>query len=187
MVRAGDGKMRIDAGDISVITDPAVQHAIILDHLKKEARLLPLQPPRPGALPAGAAASPSATSAAPAMGVEELGKKLIAGQEADGRRYIIPPPAPPQVPQIKMPHAPGVSGMPQMPQKPKPAQIPTTAAVWTSTKLGLPVLTRVTSAFGQVTCACKAAPAAEPHPALFQIPPEYKRAIPPAPAGPKAF
>jgi hypothetical protein len=184
MVRASDGKLRIDAGNISVITDPKAQHAIILDHLNKEARLLPMQPAQPGALPAGAAAASFAVPSASAMGVEDLGKKLIAGHEVDGKRYIIQPPKPPQAPQIKIPGAPGMP--PGMPQRPQPAQMATTAEVWTSTKLGLPVLTKVTSASGQLTCACKAAPAAEPHPALFQIPPEYKPVMPPAPSVPKA-
>jgi hypothetical protein len=49
----------------------------------------------------------------------------------------------------------------------------------------MPVLTKVSGPFGEQTTYCKAAPSAEPHPALFQIPPGYKPIVPPPPAPPK--
>jgi hypothetical protein len=81
-----------------------------------------------------------------------------------------------------MPQAPSAPQAPQMPQKPP---MPTVADVWTSTALGMPVLTKVSGPFGEQTTYCKAAPSAEPHPALFQIPPGYKPIVPPPPAPPK--
>src|SRR5690349_16503010 len=50
LIRAGDGKTRIDAGDISVITDPATKQTLLLDHVKKEAKSLttPSMPTPPG-------------------------------------------------------------------------------------------------------------------------------------------
>src|SRR6267154_5417970 len=42
MFRSADGKMRVDTGNTSVITDPAAQKALVLDHLKKEAHMVPL-------------------------------------------------------------------------------------------------------------------------------------------------
>ncbi|HUB32189.1 MAG TPA: hypothetical protein VMA31_04135 [Bryobacteraceae bacterium] len=175
--------MRIDSGAVSIITDPKALHTIVLDHVAKEARLLPVQPPGAAApklpgMPASLLATPAAGGGA--MAVVNLGKALIEGHEVEGKRYTLPVPAVPQPP--KIPHVPG---MPQASQKPLPAALPTTAEVWTSTKLGLPVLTKVTGPFGQLTCACKTAPATEPHPTLFQIPPEYKTVLPPNPALPK--
>ncbi len=177
--RASDGKMRIDAGNISVITDPKALQSIVLDHLTKEARILPMQPALPGAPPLGAPPSfapkgAPALPTTPAMAVQELGKQVIGGLEAEGKRYTIPPPIP-KLPSGQMPQVPG---MPQQPAPPKPGQMPTIAEVWTSTKLGLPVLTKMTGAFGQLTTACKAAPIAEPHPSLFQIPAGYKPVLP---------
>ncbi len=173
--------MRIDAGNISVITDPKALQSIVLDHLTKEARILPMQPALPGAPPLGALPSFGAKAPAvpttPAMAVQELGKQVIGGLEAEGKRYTIPPPIP-KLPATPMPKAPAAPGMPQQPALPKPGQMPTIAEVWTSTKLGLPVLTKMTGAFGQLTTACKAAPIAEPHPSLFQIPAGYKPVMP---------
>lgn len=163
MLRSSDGKMRIDTGSTSVITDPRAQQAIVLDHIAKTARVMPLAPslPQPGMPAIGGAAPAFKPPAMPAMHVQDLGKNVIGGQAVDGKRYIVP--APPATPQA-----------PQMPQAPPVPQAPTTVEVWTSSKLGLPVLTQVTGPFGQQTCSCKTAPVAEPHPSLFQVPPGYK-------------
>ncbi len=178
--RSADGKMRIDSGNTSVIMDPARQQTILLDHLKKEARVVPIaqpsmpQPSVPG-LGAVAGGLPGAPQA-PAVNVQDLGKGLMDGLEVEGKRYTFPPPnlpkppgAPsaPPVPQMHLPAAPGV---PQVPQPPPLA----TSEVWTSTKLQLPVLTKTTGDFGQQTCHCKYSDAVEPPASLFQIPPEYK-------------
>jgi len=162
MVRSGDGKTRIDTGDTSVITDPSAQQVTVLDHLKKEARIMPMQPPppappppaMPGMSPPGAPPPPFQP---PPMHVQDLGKSVIDGHEVDGKRYIIQPPPPPTPP-----------SKPQMPQ------MPTTADMWTSTKLAMPVMTQVTGPFGKQTSHHKIAETAEPHPAMFQIPPGYK-------------
>ena len=186
MVRSSDGKTRIDSGDTSVITDPAAQQVTVLDHLKKEARIMPMQsapapPPQPGmpGMPAQGAAPPPFQP--PPMHVQDLGKSVIDGHEVDGKRYIIQPPSPPQLPQ-----PPQVAGAPPSPP-PKPAapKIPTTADMWTSTKLAMPVMTQVTGPFGKQTSYHTIAETAEPHPAMFQIPPGYKPVMPPASPLPK--
>jgi hypothetical protein len=61
----------------------------------------------------------------------------------------------------------------------------TTVDSWTSTKLGMPVMTQVTGEFGKQTSYHKIAATAEPHPAMFQIPPGYKPVMPSAPPPPK--
>lgn len=178
LFRSADGKMRVDSGNTSVILDPARQQTIVLDHLKKEARIVPIAPPSapsvPGldAVPGGLPGAPQA----PAINIQDLGKGLIDGLEVEGKRYTFQPPgvpkppgvpSPPAIPQPKLPGAPGV---PQAPQLPPLA----TSEVWTSTKLQLPVLTKTTGDFGQQTCRCKYSDAVEPPASLFQIPPEYK-------------
>lgn len=167
LIRSGDGKIRVDAGNISVISDPATQRTILLDHLKKEAKSLstpavpqmpqmglPGMPAVPG-LPAGIPASPPAN-------VEDLGKRLIEGEMAEGKRITIQPPAMPTIP-----------GVPRPPQA-----LPTVAEVWTNPSLHLPVLTQVQGAFGQQICKCKNQAIAEPDPSLFQIPKGYKDVTP---------
>jgi hypothetical protein len=167
MTRSGDGKMRIDTGTTSVITDPRTQQAIVLDHVRKTAAIMPMTPSPPQlAMPApGAPAPPLQPPGMPQVGVQDLGKSVIDGHPVDGKRYIVQPPQPPQPPQ-------------------KPPT-PTVADVWTSTALGLPLLTKVSGPFGEQTCYCRAAQTGEPHPALFQIPPGYTPAAPPAPPAPK--
>jgi hypothetical protein len=180
MLRASDGKMRIDTGATSIITNPKTQQAIVLDHVSKEARILPMQPAAPpmGTPQSGAAAPSFKPPAMPAMQMQSLGKSTIEGQEVDGKRYVVQPPAP------KLPQASPAPGMPS--PKPPAPPMPTTVDVWTSSKLGLPVLTQVTGPFGQQTCYCKVAPATEPHPSTFQIPPGYKPVMPAAPQAPKS-
>src|ERR1700687_5915096 len=79
MFRSLDGKMRVDTGATSVITDPASQKALVLDHIKKAARIVPIpqapqipgmpgMPQLPGGLPAGMPKAPH---------VEDLGKGFI--------------------------------------------------------------------------------------------------------------
>jgi hypothetical protein len=50
---------------------------------------------------------------------------------------------------------------------------------WTSTKMHLPMLTKMHGPFGQMTQTCHSAVPGEPHPAAFQIPPGYKVIQPP--------
>jgi hypothetical protein len=173
MIRSSDGKVRVDTGNTSLISNPKEQHAILLDHATKEARIVPLQgtPPQLGIPPMGPGVPSAPSPAAPPMKVQDLGKSFIEGHEVDGKRYIVQPPAASAAP-------PSPQG-PQKPGLPTAPPVPTTVDVWTSSKLGLPVMTQVTGPFGQQTCVCKTAPTAEPHPGLFQIPPGYTPVVPP--------
>ncbi len=91
-------------------------------------------------------------------------------------------PAPPQMVQApKVPGAPPPPAPPGMPQPPKP---PTVAEVWTAPKIGLPMLTKASGSFGQLTQVCHSAVPGEPHPAAFQIPPGYKVIMLPPPKPP---
>ncbi|MFZ0416916.1 MAG: hypothetical protein WAM04_02340 [Candidatus Sulfotelmatobacter sp.] len=192
MWRSSTGKMRIDTPSASIISSPADQKTILLDHLKKVAMVIPM-PPTPGAAPSGSTKMPDAAAPAPPMQIQDLGKSLIEGHEVEGKRYVLPaaqkPPAPPMPkmpPLPQMPKAPQMSQPPQSqppqsqppqlpkaPPLPKPPQ-PTVAEVWTSVKLKTPVLTKVTSALGSQTTYCKPTSTDEPHPSLFEIPPGYK-------------
>lgn len=196
MWRSSDGKFRLDTPTSSVITDPASQKAILLDHIKKEAMIMPMAPAAAGAMPSMAGQVPAVAGAAPPMQVEDLGKSMIEGHEVEGKRFTLPPSTPPQMPKTQMPQVPGPPSAPAMPgatamPAPKPPTIPTlpkvpsVTEVWTSTKLKTPVLTKVTTGAGQQTTYCKPTSMQEPHPSVFQIPPEYKVKPPTMPAAPK--
>lgn len=105
---------------------------------------------------------PQAPSPAFAGQVQELGKSFIEGHEVDGQRFIYHPPGQPNAPTIA------------------------DTEVWTSTKLGLPVVTKITGSFGRQICRCKFTEAGEPPAALFQAPADYKQPelhVPPKPPG----
>jgi hypothetical protein len=202
--RSSDGKTRVDTATTSVISDPTSQKTILLDHTNKEASIIPMKPPVPAGAPPTTPQAPAGAGQAPPMQVQDLGKSMIEGHEVEGKRFTMPsPPSPPmpsapQAPQAKMPGLPQVNmpGMPQAkipgappipgmppppsatapgaPQPPKPPQAPPVAEVWTSVKLKVPVLTKVTLPTGEQTTYCKPTSTAEPHPSLFQIPPGYK-------------
>jgi hypothetical protein len=57
---------------------------------------------------------------------------------------------------------------------PAAPQSPTTAEVWNSPKMAVPMLTKSSGSFGQLTQVCHSAVPGEPHPSAFQIPPGYK-------------
>src|SRR6185369_14913608 len=160
MFRAPDGKMRIDTGATSVITDPAAQKAMVLDHVKKTATMVPMQAPQmpqmpkmPGGIPATLPAEmPKGTQ------VEDLGKAFIEGHEVEGKKYTFQPPEmpkPPEVPKLPGLEKPAIPGMPAAPQAPEAPKMPTVTEVWSSTKTKMPVLTKVTGPFGQQICHCK--------------------------------
>jgi len=153
MLRSSDGKMRIDTPNTTVITDPAAQHAIVLDHLTKQAQIVPLQPQAPQmpnlAVP-GVPQVPGAPGMPP-VAAQDLGKSFIEGHPVDGTRYIVQQPGP---------------------------QPPVISDVWTSTSLKMPVLTQVTTPAGVQTTYCKPAPITEPDPSLFQVPPGYTVVMP---------
>jgi hypothetical protein len=172
LLRASDGKMRIDMGSTSVITNPASQQAILLDHIKLVARVIPLPKiPQMPKLPQVGLPAPPGAPTPPPMNVVDLGKGLIEGHEVLGKQITFHMPALPKAPALPKP-----PGMPQAPAMPKPPAMPTVAEVWTSASLHLPVLTKITGSFGQRTCYCKNAPSGEPHPTAFQIPPGYSLA-----------
>jgi hypothetical protein len=81
-----------------------------------------------------------------------------------------------------MPGPPQLASVPKIPPKP---QMPATAEVWTSSKLQLPMATRINGSFGQQTAVCQKATAGEPHPSVFEIPSNYKQSfpVPPKPPG----
>ncbi len=185
MWRASDGKFRLDTPSTSVITDPASQKAILLDHVKKEATIVPMTPAASGSAPQGSPQVLAAQGQAPQIKVEDLGKSMIEGHEVEGKRFTLPPfspPAKPEVPQVKMPGAPQVSapgapkppGAPAAPKAPKLPPVPSVTEVWTSVKLKAPVLTKVTTSAGEQTTYCKPISTDDPHPSVFQIPQGYK-------------
>ena len=178
--RSSDGKTRLDTPVTSIITDPLSKQTVVLDHAKKEASIFPMSPASAGAAASNAAQPAAAASQAPAMQVEDLGKSMIEGHEVEGKRYTlphVPPPLKPPLPEMKVP---GTPSIPKIPQAPKPAQppklppVPNVTELWTSVKLKVPVLTKVTTAAGEQTTYCKPTSAEEPHPSVFQIPAGYK-------------
>lgn len=134
-------------GDISIINNPAAGLRIVLDHVLKQARTMPMpaggggMPGMPGFQMPGL---PGGPAAAPGMNVVQLGKAFMQGQQVEGQRHTF-----------------------------GPASV---AEVWTSTKLRLPVLTTFTGDFGQQTCRCTPL-GVEPNPSAFQIPPGYRSMI----------
>jgi hypothetical protein len=149
--RSLEGKIRFDFGASSLISDPASQLRMLLDHVKLEVRIL-----TPGAnLPAvpGMPAIPGmpmpAIPSAPNVNIVQLGTSVIDGLEAEGLRYVF-----------------------QAVDALKPPSI-ASWEVWLSTKLQLPIVTRIVGAFGERTNICKCTAMAVPD-SLFQIPPGYK-------------
>jgi hypothetical protein len=175
MWRSSSGNMRLDTTHTSIITIPASQKTIMLDHLKKEAMVIPM-PPVPSA-PSQSQDSQAAGAGAqrPALQVHDLGKAMIEGVEVEGKRYILTPPQAPKVPSNAQ--AATKSQAPALGSLPIPSQLklaPTVTEVWTSVKLGTAVLTKVNSPAGELTTYCKPTSTEEPHPSLFEIPPGYK-------------
>jgi hypothetical protein len=171
LFRSADGRMRADYGDTSVLTKAGDPRTFILDHIKKEVRMI--QPPQLPQMPLPPVNPPQPPGFAPPAGpphVEDLGKRLIDGIEAEGKRYMVPLPNPPQAPNA--------------PQTPQPPMI---TEVWTAVKSKIPVLTKVTGPFGEQLCKCRIVEDLEPNPQLFDIPADYKQApeVPRAPAPPK--
>ena len=184
MWRSSDGKTRIDTPQSSVISDPVSQQTIVLDHVKKEACVIPMGPPG-AAAPQGSTAPGSAAAGVhpSSVQVQDLGKSMIEGHEVEGKRYTLPaqpPSSKPPIPAmlgLKMPGSPQGLNSPQAsasPQGPKAPPPPNIAEVWTSVKLKTPVLTKVSTPVGEQTTYCKPTETAEHPPSVFQIPPGYK-------------
>ena len=188
MWRSSDGKFRLDTPSASVINDPASQKTILLDHVKKEATIVPMPPAASGGAVQGFTQIPAAQGKVSPAKVEDLGKSMIEGHEVEGKRFTLPPfspPPKPEIPQIKVPSAPQVSlpgvpkppkapAVPTPPQGPKLTPVPSVTEVWTSVKLKAPVLTKVTTSAGEQTTYCKPISSDDPHPSVFQIPHGYK-------------
>jgi hypothetical protein len=83
-------------------------------------------------------------------------------------------PGAPKPPALQPPGAPKPPQIPGMPPPPAAPPMPTTAEVWNSPKMALPMLTKMNGQFGQITQVCQRALPGEPHPSAFQIPPGYK-------------
>lgn len=144
--RAADGKLRVDFGNFSMITDPASAERILLNHLTQEAQILIDETPIPPELPLPDIPGPPALpSLPPEPNVVALGKALIDGLEVEGVRHVFSTLDSPSV---------------------------TSWEVWTNTKLQMPVFTRTVGSFGVRTCICKCTPV-EPPASLFQVPASY--------------
>lgn len=184
MWKSSDGKFRLDTPTSSVISDPAQQKTILLDHIKKEATILPTPPAGAGSAPGTAPQAPASFGQSPHMKVEDLGKSMIDGHEVEGKRFTLPPFTPLQMPGMpKMPSTPqapsasagaAAPGAPKPPQMPKLPQVPSVTEVWSSVKLKTPVLTKVTTAAGEQTTYCKPVSMDEPHFSIFEIPQGYE-------------
>jgi hypothetical protein len=167
LLRSSDGKMHLDQGNQSLITDPTSGKAIHLDHVKKEAQIFPLQPPssKPDAQ-IGSLQAPKPPQAP--LSVKDLGTRMIAGHEVEGKSYTYPP-----FQAAKPPGPPGTQPASAAAQN-QPPQVPQVMEVWTSPKLQMPLATRLTGATGKQTTICKQVVPGEPPASAFQIPPDYK-------------
>ncbi len=83
--------MRLDTPQTSIITLPGSQKTIMLDHLKKEAMVIPMQPASAAPSAPGMPKMPGAPKM-PALQVQDLGKSMIEGHEVEGKRFTFSPP-----------------------------------------------------------------------------------------------
>ena len=121
MWRSSSGKMRVDTPSSSIISNPTEQKTILLDHLKKEATIIPM-PAASGAAAPASSKPPGGAPSPPAMQVQDLGKSIIEGHEVEGKRYVLPAAQKPPAPQI--PKMPQMSEAPQRPGSPKSPILP---------------------------------------------------------------
>ena len=164
MFRSSQNETHLDFGKTGLISKPGASQAILLDHVKKEARIVPAPPQAPppahAQAPAGSAAPlPTQPPGSSLLHVKDLGKQTIEGHEAEGKMYTFQPPKLPTVPSVKgLPglKPPKPAGSPQPPGPPQPpspgkpsapAVTPPhgqvqTLEVWMHTKLHVPVLTK---------------------------------------------
>lgn len=123
LARASDGTTRTNQGNTSVISYPAHGQSLLLDHLKKEAMIIPAQPPAPPK-PQLAQLGPNAQhllAPPPAPQIQDLGKRFMGTHEVEGKLFtfqrLVPtphlPPTPtaptptaPKAPEVKLPGAP---------------------------------------------------------------------------------
>src|ERR1700760_4747433 len=98
LLKSASGQMRMDFPNMSVITNPAMQHVMVLDHLKQEVKIVPMQMPNPNAPhPPGLPHMPGMPHP-PAMQVQDLGKSVIGGMPVEGKQYTMQMPTLPGLP-----------------------------------------------------------------------------------------
>jgi hypothetical protein len=98
MWRSSSGSMRLDTPTTSIISNPAAQKTILLDHLKKEAMVIPTPPAAATPPSPGAPKMPGAPASPPPLHVADLGKSMIEGHEVEGKRFTFTPPQAPAAP-----------------------------------------------------------------------------------------
>jgi hypothetical protein len=105
MFRSSQGETHLDFGKTGQISKPGAKQTILLDHVKREARIVPAPAHSQAPLPSFAQKPPGAPHipAPPSsslLHVKDLGKQTIGGHEAEGKEYTFQTP--------KVPSAPGV-------------------------------------------------------------------------------
>ena len=120
MFRSSQGETHLDFGRTGLIGKPGAKQSILLDHVKREARIVPAPAHAQAPLPSSAQAPGSGVPHLPAppfalLHVKDLGKQTIGGHEAEGKMYTFQPP--------KVPAASGTKGLPGF-QGPKPGALP---------------------------------------------------------------
>jgi hypothetical protein len=148
----------------------------VLQGLEVQGKRFVIPPIAPPKAPALQMPSVPKTPQMPGMPAAALKPPQIPGMPSAPKTPQIPgrPPAPktPQIPgMLSAPKTPQIPGRPPAPAAPQP---PATAEVWTSTSMGVPMLTKMSGSFGQLTQVCHSAVPGEPHPSAFQIPQGYK-------------
>ena len=127
MFRSSQGETHLDFGKTGLISKPGAGQTILLDHVKKEARMVPTPPhaqaptPPSAQAPGGVPHMPAPPSAL--LHVKDLGKRTIGGHAADGKMYTFQPPKVPAAPGAKgLPgfKGPKLGALPKAPELPKP-------------------------------------------------------------------
>jgi hypothetical protein len=114
MFRSSQGETHLDFGKTGLISKPGAMQSILLDHVKRQARIVPA-PPHAQASPSSPQAPGGSVPHGPAppsslLHVKDLGKQTIGGHEAEGKLYTFQPPKAPSVPGMK--GLPGAKGLP---------------------------------------------------------------------------
>jgi hypothetical protein len=105
---------------------------------------------------------------------------MPAAPAAPGMPAMPKIPGAPQIPGMPAAAIPGMPAKPAVPQAPPPPampkvpKVPTVAEVWTSTKMHIPMLTKINGPLAQTSSQCHNAIPGEPNPSVFQIPQGYK-------------
>jgi hypothetical protein len=143
--RSSDGKTRQDTSFGSVITDSKARTVIYLNHAAKQATVIHMAPvTTPSATPTPSAPSPpAATSAA------DLGQKVVAGYEVQGKQIVT------------------TTGN-------QPLQVGSvTTEMWTAPALQLPLFIKQRSSRGTSVQQFDNIQLNEPDPSLFTVPAGY--------------